>query len=326
MIHQLRYRFLILPAFLFIVCCGSLDVQDRVNYRQEMRDLVIAIKTYAQSQHPGFVIIPQNGHELISLDGTPTGTLSTEYLDAVDGLGREDLLYGYYTDNIATPGSIADEMILFLDKASSAGKTILVTDYCWTGTKVDDSYTRNNSKERYISFAADSRELDTIPSYPVPIYNENSNDITLLSDAENFLYLINPGTWASKNDLLNAIQTTSYDVIIMDLFFNDTALSQSDINSIRTKACGGSRLVTAYMSIGEAEDYRYYWNSNWNTTRPSWLGAANPSWPGNYKVRYWNREWQSILYGNESSYLYKIINAGFDGVYLDIIDAYEYFE
>ena len=45
----------------------------------------------------------------------------------------------------------------------------------------------------------------------------------------------------------------------------------------------------------------------------------------NYKIEYWNEEWQSIIYGNENSYLKKILDSGFDGVYLDIVDAYENF-
>ena len=40
----------------------------------------------------------------------------------------------------------------------------------------------------------------------------------------------------------------------------------------------------------------------------------------------WNKDWQNIIYGNENSYLNKIIDANFDGVYLDIIDAFEYYE
>ena len=80
------------------------------------------------------------------------------------------------------------------------------------------------------------------------------------------------------------------------------------------------------MSIGEAEDYRYCWQSSWSTNRPSWLDAENPNWEGNYKVKYWNKDWQNIIFGNSSSYTQKVINAGFDGVYLDIIDAFEYYE
>ena len=80
------------------------------------------------------------------------------------------------------------------------------------------------------------------------------------------------------------------------------------------------------MSIGEAEDYRYYWQSEWNSNPPSWLDNEDPNWPGNYFVQYWNESWQNIIFGSDESYLDKIINTGFDGVYLDIIDAFEYFE
>ncbi|MEA1871167.1 MAG: endo alpha-1,4 polygalactosaminidase, partial [Candidatus Bipolaricaulota bacterium] len=81
-----------------------------------------------------------------------------------------------------------------------------------------------------------------------------------------------------------------------------------------------------YMSIGEAEDYRYYWQEGWNTVPPAWLVEENPEWRGNYKVRYWEPEWQNLVVGDTASYLEKILIAGFDGVYLDLIDAFEYFE
>ena len=41
---------------------------------------------------------------------------------------------------------------------------------------------------------------------------------------------------------------------------------------------------------------------------------------------YWTKSWRDILFGSKDSYLDKILNAGFDGVYLDVVDAYEYFE
>ncbi len=113
----------------------------------------------------------------------------------------------------------------------------------------------------------------------------------------------------------------------MDLFFKDgTEFSSTEISQLKNKANGGKRLIISYMSIGEAENYRYYWQNNWNTTKPTWLDAENPNWAGNYKVKYWNTEWQNIIYGNDNSYLKKIVNANFDGVYLDIIDAFEYYE
>src|SRR5262249_1381067 len=56
--------------------------------------------------------------------------------------------------------------------------------------------------------------------------------------------------------------------------------------------------------------------------QPAFLGPENPSWRGNFKVRYWRREWQEIVLRS----LERIVAAGFDGVYLDVIDAFEYFE
>jgi cysteinyl-tRNA synthetase len=91
---------------------------------------------------------------------------------------------------------------------------------------------------------------------------------------------------------------------------------------------GGPKTVLAYLSIGEAEDYRWYWDENWDADgdgepdpgAPSWLGSSNPDWPGNYKVQYWDQDWQAIV----REYLDTIIAIGYDGVYLDVVDAYEY--
>jgi cysteinyl-tRNA synthetase len=115
-------------------------------------------------------------------------------------------------------------------------------------------------------------------------------------------------------------------VVIMDLFVQDDAFTATEIEQLHHKANGGRRMLVCYMSIGEAEDYRYYWNDSWSGNPPSWMAAENPEWPGNYKVQYWNSDWQDIIYKKTGSYLDKIVTAGFDGVYLDIIDAFEYFE
>jgi cysteinyl-tRNA synthetase len=297
-----------------------------INYRQEMRDFVQAISSYAKGIKPGFIIIPQNGHELLTENGEETGTLSSDYLRAIDGVGREDLYFGYDDDNVATPESEREYMIAFLDIAEQNGVEVLVTDYCWTESHVDYSYEQNADKG-YISFAADHRELDNIPAYPAAPFNVNNADVHSLASAKNFLYLLNSGTFISKSEFVSAIQGTDYDILIIDLFYDGTEqLTTSDVESLKSKANRGTRLAIAYMSIGEAEDYRYYWQNEWEINSPSWLGEENQDWPGNYKVRYWDESWKSIIYGNDNSYLKKIIDAGFDGVYLDIIDAFEYFE
>jgi len=274
--------------------CGSYGTDHELdterNYRQHMRDFVQDISAYAKGIKLNFILIPQNGHELLTENGEETETLAVAYLDAIDGIGREDLLYGYNGDDRATPVSERDDMISFLDIAENNAVEVLVTDYCSTRSFVDDSYYQNAARG-YISFVADHRELGNIPKYPVNPYHVNASNVTSLTEARNFLYLINPGSFPSRDAFLDAIRETNYDIIIIDLFYHDIALTASEVASLRIKANGGSRLIIAYLSIGEAEDYRYYWQTEWQTNLPPWLAEENPDWPGNYKVRYWDKDW-----------------------------------
>jgi len=306
-------------------CATGHEPATERNYRQDMRDFVEGISIYAKRIKPDFIIIPQNAHELLTENGKETGTPAAAYLDAIDGAGREDLFYGYDEDDAATPVLERDHMVSFLDIAEKSGVEVLVTDYCSTHSFIDRSY-YHNAATGYISFAADHRELDNIPDYPENPYNVHASDVTSLREAKNFLYLINPGSFPNRDAFLDAVRETDYDIIVIDLFYEDTALTVSEVALLKTKANGGSRLIIAYMSIGEVEDYRYYWQAEWEIDPPAWLAEENPQWPGNYKVQYWNKDWQNIIYGKDDSYLKKIVVVGFDGVYLDIIDAFEYFE
>lgn len=309
---------------MMLFSCGEDEYSD-IDFKEEMRDFVIEISEYSKGINTGFIIIPQNGQELVTLNGDESDPPHSEYIESIDGVGREDLFYGYDNDDVSTPENEKEYMVSFLDLCISRSVTVLVTDYCWTQTKMDDSYLQNNLKG-YISFAAPSRELDVIPTYPAQPYNVNSDDISSLDDAKNFLYILNPQNFVSSDDFVNAILQTNFDLIIIDLFFDDLELTPSQVNALKYKANGGKRLVISYMSIGEAEDYRYYWVSSWNNDPPNWLKSENPDWEGNYKVKYWDSGWKEIIFGNDESYLKRIIDAGFDGVYLDIIDAFEYFE
>ena len=293
------------------------------NFKQDMRDFVIGISQKGKAEKQGFIVIPQNGIELVTTSGDSNGTPDSNYLSAIDGNGQEDFLYGYDNDDVTTPANVTTYLKSFLDISKNAGNTILVTDYCFTPLKVSDSYNGNHSFG-YVSYAAPERSLNVIPTSAPQ--NVNAQDITTLPEAKNFLYLINPENFNSKADFIVAVRATNYDAVIIDLFLNDVAFTADEINQLHNKANGGKRLVICYMSIGEAEDYRYYWQQSWNSTKPDWIAAENPDWPGNFKVKYWNADWQGLIYKNSDSYLSKINAAGFDGVYLDIIDAFEYFE
>ena len=301
------------------------DDDEEVDHREEMRKLVEELSAYARATDPTFIVIPQNGHELATTNGEPDGKLDEDYLDAIDGVGREDLFYGYNGMNTPTPVGERDWMLGFMDRFEAADVEVLVTDYCTQRSLAYESI-QANADHGFIAFAADSRELDRIPSYPAEPYHVNAANVTTLAKAQNFLYLINPEAFEEQEDLISALAATNFDVLVIDAFFNGTMLTSEQVASLKVKANGGTRLVISYMSIGEAEDYRYYWNIGWDHNTPSWMEDENPDWEGNFKVRYWKEEWKAVLFGSEDAYLDRILAAGFDGAYLDIIDAFEYFE
>lgn len=133
-----------------------------------------------------------------------------------------------------------------------------------------------------------------------------------------------------QNAKISDIVATKFDLLTIDYSrdgSDEASYSKQDIQTLHDN----KKIVLAYLSIGEAEEYRYYFKVNWLTktssgilqpsqSAPCWLGQTNKDWHGNYKTQYWSEAWQQILLG----YLDKIIDAGFDGVYLDITDAYEY--
>ncbi|MEZ5817756.1 MAG: endo alpha-1,4 polygalactosaminidase [Hyphomicrobiaceae bacterium] len=115
------------------------------------------------------------------------------------------------------------------------------------------------------------------------------------------------------------------DIIVMDHSRNGRASGlyrPEEIEGLRARPGKAERRVLAYLSVGEAEEYRFYWNPDWKRERPAWLMGENCRWPDNYLVRFWMDAWKDIIFRGRESYLAQILAAGFDGVYLDRVDAY----
>jgi len=127
------------------------------------------------------------------------------------------------------------------------------------------------------------------------------------------------GYWLQAPNI-ETICKSHYDLVVIDYSFDGTdlkALTSEDLEKLHR----ANKYVLCYFSIGEAESYRFYWKKNWKTGHPPFVGEENEDWKGNYKVKYWdNQWWESAL----RPYLNRILSVGFDGVYLDIIDAYYY--
>ena len=146
------------------------------------------------------------------------------------------------------------------------------------------------------------------------------------------------GSWAYllQDIEVAKIAKLDVDVVVVDYSADgsdEQAFDTATVSRMKSRPSGagksgGRKQVIAYMSIGEAESYRYYWRKDWQRKdhKPVWLDHENPDWDENYKVHYWDPGWQRVIFGSPQSYLDRIIAAGFDGAYLDIIDAYEYYE
>ncbi|MFX1312289.1 MAG: MJ1477/TM1410 family putative glycoside hydrolase [Promethearchaeota archaeon] len=135
-----------------------------------------------------------------------------------------------------------------------------------------------------------------------------------------------------QNLNIETIRNSKYDLIIMDYSLDGNETGEfifSEVNYMKSVE-DREKFLISYISIGEAENYRFYWNKSWDANydgipdinAPSWLDIENPEWEGNYKVKFWMIEWQQIIF----DYLDRIVKAGFDGIYMDIIDAYEYYQ
>ncbi|GMQ93458.1 MAG: endo alpha-1,4 polygalactosaminidase [Acidimicrobiia bacterium] len=135
-------------------------------------------------------------------------------------------------------------------------------------------------------------------------------------DVGNFLYQLQRA---------NAVRIgeTEFDLVVTTI---DVAGSSPETVPALKTSPGGEKTVLAYMSIGQAEDYRFYWDAAWKQNPPSWLDEGDENWRGDYWVRYWEPGWQHIIFGTPESYLDKIIGLGFDGVYLDRVDTYQFYE
>ncbi len=279
----------------------------------KMQDFIIEISKYARAQDPDFILIPQNGEEVLFQNTDPESAVNSDLVAAIDGFGVEELFYNN--------GSYApDDYRLNMLRKVSPGLKILVADYLSDDSNYPDALQAANA-EQFIAFPRYNANYD-YKYIPSVVYHENNNNIQTLAQAKNYLYLISTDNYSDKSSFLSAIQQTNFDVVIIDAFFGDELLTSTDVASLKTKQNGAQRLVISYMNIGSAEKYRYYWKKGWGLHHPLWLKKKYDGYKDEIWVKFWKDEWQEIIYGNSDSYTQKLLNAGFDGAYLDNIEAF----
>lgn len=173
-----------------------------------------------------------------------------------------------------------------------------------------------------------------------------------LSDVQYWAYQIQG---LSEDGAIDALVQSRYELLVIEPTRTDWSDQGQDAERFfdtkgmvrRLKASPGAdgnhrKLVLAYIDIGQAEEWRWYWTWSkvWRPGAPrpkgwpKFIAVPDPDgWDGNYVVKYWEPAWKDILLHGKNtgrhadrdyvSILDEVVRDGFDGVYLDWVEAYE---
>ncbi len=310
----------------------DIPLREVPNYREYMRAMIEDLSIYAHGRNPKFVVVTEPGFDLtgwsrrefdleeikrdrnakISPDSiVPVGAPMRRYLQRIDGV----MLNGQFCAPLRVPRADLAAMM-------KQGVKMLSIDHCADaaqGSAALQAAIRMNVVA-HIDLD-DSDAFDRVPTRrPVP---ENSGNVEVLADAKNMLMMLDSRAYPSREEWVAAMADTNYDVLITDAFYKgNMPLSKDAIHSLKFKQMGARRLVLARLSLGYAEDERYYWQRDWKIGAPSWIQARAPGKPGSYVVEFWNPAWKAIV----GKYFAGIMDLGFDGVVLDGVEAYRRYE
>ena len=303
------------------ICCAQ-ETKEADYYKLKMMELVQEIKSAAVSVNPNFGLLLNGGINIYVADNyVQDGEAKVnDFLQSVDGVLLEGLNFGYeFKDDKKTPDKVRKNILARLALPVKAGVPIFNIDYC-ENLRNRSMATIMARKDKVVNFSSD-RNLTSIS-----VAELHPNAVNNLAEVNNFIAVFNPQKYDVKGMYLSALQRSNYDLLIIDAFYHGELLTAEDIAKLKVKPNGKRRLVYSYLSTGEAEDYRYYWKSEYKKNPPTWLEEANENWEGNYKVEYWHPEWKAILFQGKDSYLNKLLACGYDGAFLDVIDSFYYFE
>jgi len=302
-----KYIFLLL----FFISYFSFSTTNYI-YRERMKDFIKEIRDGTNKEK---IIITQNGNELYFKNGK----VDNNFFNVTNGTTQESLYYGdVLRFNVPTSKGLKNELLELTVPIRKKGKPVFIINY-GKGKKKREFLKKEDLKTKFVSELLPSFNADKLYE---TIEDYNDEDIYSLNEVKNFLCLLNPEKFSSIDGYYQTLKNTNYDLLLIEVSYNNVFFTKEQIEELKIKHNGGKRLVIAYLSIGEAENYRFYWKKKWNKKKPNWIVKENENWEGNCIVKYWSPEWKSII----KEYQKKLDEIGVDGYLLDTVDTYQYFE
>ncbi len=171
------------------------------------------------------------------------------------------------------------------------------------------------------SWACSASDDTDQKSPPEPRTTTATTENPQLVEVRHRLYLIDVNL---DEDTVDLIAESDHDMVVLDFIPSERENTGYPMAQVvaRLQQAAHPKLGLAYIDIGEAEEYRTYWQDGWLPGDPDWVVGTNPDgWEGNFPVAFWHDEWREIWLA-EGGHIEAIVAAGFDGVYLDWVEAY----
>lgn len=310
----------------------DIPLQEIPNYRQAMREMVEDLAVYAEKRDPNFAIVTRPGFDLLTwsrreydlaeikrdpMAKVPTdailqvGTPIRRYIQSIDAF----LLNGQFCAPLRVPGSDLQAML-------KQGLKAMTVEHCRT-PEMATAALQTAVRMGVVSHIDldDTDDFSRVPARrPSP---ENARNVETMLGARNMVMMLDSREYETREEWFAALAATNYDVLITDAFYKgNRPLTKDEVHGLKFKEMGARRLVLARVSVGYAEDERFYWERDWQIGAPTWIHALGPERPGQYVVEYWNPAWKAIV----GRYFAGVMDLGFDGVVLDGVEAYRRWE
>ena len=305
-----------------------------IDFREEMRMFVQGISKFARGYNPNFIVIAGGGLELIvkrdQIDVKKTAP-ARAYIRSLDGVLQRGIFFGEETNEepFGAPTDIflQEKLLKFTEQAKKLGLRVFTLDFS-KDKKTINKVEKLTNDLGYISLVVNAPAIDIqrIPPYPIPPFRENSRSVLSLGMVKNYITITNSAPFGRQDIFALKMHETNFDMIAVEILHGRRPLSRRAVETLKFKKIGTRRLALAYMDIGSAASYHYYWKSGSRPGFPPWVNEPEPDDPDRYKVEYWRQGWKNIIYGDTNSYMYGLIAQGFDGVILNGLDTYKYFE